>query len=377
MKFQKLMCVLSAAALLAGCGAKAPQSANTGNGGSPSQNDAVAVKEASVKIEQTDAQKLSATLTQQDYGGLFTISLPEGWSLTVGGDEIYTWIRAYDPSRPDLQVFTALRSGYFLKNQQAKEFHTNYYALSGYQPLYGAQAAFIVLEPATLETFYQKFMDYCGYLAEWEPTFAGFEYPQISNFEVIESMNVQNEMSSVALDNKMIHGSYMNTLSQEKAEGMFSGTVVDLIKVMDPGFDCGFDTIYSLTAMTAPYGLLDEYSALLKTILSSIQYSDLFVQRVMTAQQITMENARAISRMTEETSNIIMDGWNSRQKSYDIMSQEYSDATLGYDRYLDTETNEVYKAELGVMDGYDGTRYQKIDQGSSYYTEPVAGYIVR
>ena len=99
MKFKKTMCAMFAAVMLAGCGAKAPQSTETVNESSPAQNTTVAVKEASVKIEQTDAQKLSATLTQQDYGGLFPISIPQGWEVTVGGDEIYTWFRAYDPDR--------------------------------------------------------------------------------------------------------------------------------------------------------------------------------------------------------------------------------------------------------------------------------------
>ena len=79
----------------------------------------------------------------------------------------------------------------------------------------------------------------------------------------------------------------------------------------------------------------------------------------------------------QQTMDIVTEGWNARQKSYDIQSQQYSDSVLGYDRYLDTETNEVYRVEYGALDGYQGSRYQKIDQGSAYYTEPVAGYIVK
>ena len=36
--------------------------------------------------------------------------------------------------------------------------------------------------------------------------------------------------------------------------------------------------------------------------------------------------------------------------------QEQSDATLGYDRVVDTETGKVYRVEDGLMDSYDGTR---------------------
>ena len=49
-----------------------------------------------------------------------------------------------------------------------------------------------------------------------------------------------------------------------------------------------------------------------------------------------------------------------RNASFDIMSQKQSDATLGYERVYDTETNEVYKAYNGFTDDYDGERYKPI-----------------
>ena len=68
-----------------------------------------------------------------------------------------------------------------------------------------------------------------------------------------------------------------------------------------------------------------------------------------------------------------MNAWESRNKSYDIMSQKQSDATLGYERVYDTETNEVYKAYNGFTDDYKGERYKSISD--EMYTEKVYGYI--
>ena len=374
-KRSKWICTLLCVVLTGGCGSSAGTA--TTEGTIPSETAAAAAGEKSVAIEPTRAQKLSAALHEVNYENLFTIEIPESWELSVGGTEMFLWLRAYDPAEPTLQVYATLKTGYFLKNQSAKQFYQNAYQMTGNKLLYGATAALQVLEPATLDYFYRNYMEYIGIIAEWEPTFAGFDYPQIDQFETIESTPVENELSSIALDNQMIHGSFIETLSQQKGEGMFGGTVVDLISMTDPGFDCGYDTIYNLTAITAPYGMLGEYEALLTKMISSITYTDAYVTQVMQAQQITMENARQIAAMTAESSRIITDGWNARQKSYDIKSQEYSDATLGYDRYLDTETNQVYRAELGAMDGYGGSRYQKLDQGSTYYTEPVAGYILK
>ena len=68
-----------------------------------------------------------------------------------------------------------------------------------------------------------------------------------------------------------------------------------------------------------------------------------------------------------------MSAWENRSKSYDIMSQKQSDATLGYERVYDTETGDIYKAYNGFTDDYDGERYKSITD--NMYTEKTSGYI--
>ena len=57
-----------------------------------------------------------------------------------------------------------------------------------------------------------------------------------------------------------------------------------------------------------------------------------------------------------------MASWEKRNKPFDIMSQKQSDATLGYERVYDTETNEIYKAYNGFTDDYDGIKYKAITE---------------
>ena len=333
---------------------------------------------AALQIEPTYAQKLEQTLKQKEFGGAFSITVPDHWIVTTGGYNMCLWIRAYDPADPTLQVFSLLKANMLLKNYNAKNYYQNLYQMTG-SPLTGIWADAVVLEQPALEEFFtNKYFDYCAYLSTWEQTYAGFDYPQLGSFETIESWNVtDNLFASVALDDKAIHAQFTDTLTQQKGEGMFTGSVVNLLTMMDPGYDCGVYGIYSMTGITAPYGMLNEYSPVLTKILGSIQYTDAFIQAVAQEENITIENARQVNQTMQETMNIVTDGWNSRQKTYDILSQEYSDSTMGYDRYLDTETNEVYRVELGALDHYDGSRYQKIEQGSNYYTEPISGYIYK
>ena len=78
-------------------------------------------------------------------------------------------------------------------------------------------------------------------------------------------------------------------------------------------------------------------------------------------------------KIYDEISDMIMDSWNKRNNSYDIISQKQSDATLGYERVYDTETNEIYKAYNGFTDDYSGNRYKPITD--DMYTSAVSGYI--
>ncbi|MBR2676936.1 MAG: hypothetical protein IKE28_08495 [Solobacterium sp.] len=331
---------------------------------------------AALQIEPTYAQKLEQTLKQKEFGGAFTINIPDNWVVTTGGYNMHLWIRAYDPADPTLQVFSLLKADMMLKNYNAKSYYQKAYQMDG-SPALASWAEAVVLENPTLEEFFKnKYADYCNYCSKWVSAYTGFDYPQIGSFESIESWDItDNLFASVALDDKAIHAQFTETLSQKKAEGMFTGSVVNLLTMMDPGYDCGVYGIYSLAGITAPYGMLNEYSTVLAKILGSIQYTDAFLQAVASEENTTIQNARQINQMMQESMNIVTNGWNSRQKTYDILSQEYSDSTMGFDRYLDTETNEVYRVELGALDHYDGSRYQKIEQGSNYYTEPISGYI--
>ena len=68
-----------------------------------------------------------------------------------------------------------------------------------------------------------------------------------------------------------------------------------------------------------------------------------------------------------------MDSWEKRSNSYDIISQKQSDATLGYERVYDTETGDIYKADLGFTDHDWYGRYQLVTD--DMYTKPTSGYI--
>ena len=90
-------------------------------------------------------------------------------------------------------------------------------------------------------------------------------------------------------------------------------------------------------------------------------------------QSTQVATVQANAKIYDEISDMIMDSWNKRNNSYDIISQKQSDATLGYERVYDTETGEVYRAYNGFTDDYSGSRYQAITD--DMYTSTISGYI--
>ena len=81
----------------------------------------------------------------------------------------------------------------------------------------------------------------------------------------------------------------------------------------------------------------------------------------------------ANQRVYDSISDMIMDSWAQRSTSYDIISQKQSDATLGYERVYDVETNEIYRAYNGFTDDYTGDRYQPVTD--DMYSLGIDGYI--
>ena len=109
------------------------------------------------------------------------------------------------------------------------------------------------------------------------------------------------------------------------------------------------------------------------TVAGSLEFTDTFLNGFNQQQDAVMKNFQQIRAIGNEISNGIMDSWNKRNISFDIMSQKQSDATLGYERVYDTENGDIYKAYNGFTDDYDGERYKPITD--DMYTEKTSGYI--
>ena len=127
--------------------------------------------------------------------------------------------------------------------------------------------------------------------------------------------------------------------------------------------------------MSAPDDDFINWQGILDHCLATIEYSQAFINGFNSQEDAILSSIQANQRVYDQISDMIMDSWEQRNKSSDIISQKRSDATLGYERVYDTETGDIYKAYNGFTDDYTGDRYQTISD--DMYTQATAGYIER
>lgn len=322
-----------------------------------------------VKIVANEASKLTLEEYKTDN---FTMKKPTGWTVETGGTGIFYAIRVYDPQNTNNQVYLMLKVQPLLKNTSAKTSWQNYYSMSGNNSQYKLFADAVVLDNPTTEGFYKKFDEISTYLSSLEPTLSTMKFPKFSNFTKIEEFESSASMKSVALDSKVLRGTFTGENSKE-GEGLFMASVVNFGNQYQGGVDMGYYMIYDIMSITSAKDEFIDYKDILLESVNSIEFTDSYVKQTIDDSNAQTQKALELNASMQKAFDSYMSAWENRQISYDIMSQKQSDATLGYERVYDTDTGEIYKAYNGFTDDYQGNKYQSITD--NMYTEKTSGYI--
>ena len=326
-------------------------------------------KEENVKIRESEISKIELEEYKSD---VFTMKKPKGWTVETGGTGIFYAIRVYDPQNTNNQVYLMLKVQPLLKTTSAKSFWQNYYNMSGNNSQYKLFADAVVLDNPTTEGFYKKFNDISTYLGSIEPSFATIKFPKFTNFTKQEEFDSSASMKSVALDSKVLRGTFTGENSKE-GEGLFMASVVNFGNQYNGGVDMLYYMIYDIMAITSEKDEFINYKDILLESVNSIEFSDSYVKKTIDDGNAQTKQALALNASIQKSFDSYMSAWENRSKSYDIMSQKQSDATLGYERVYDTDTGEIYKAYNGFTDDYKGEKYQSITD--DMYTKKTSGYI--
>ncbi len=302
------------------------------------------------KVNITKSKAKSVEYQNFD-NGLVSMKIPKGWIVGVGKSDYthYTFM-VYNPQNPDYKIFFNMKTEGYFKTQQMKNFFSRNYPTS---PL----SRMAVINPQTTDAFYKAFTTAYSVSQNVLP----FKVPVIRNFKTVQALGKNITGGAI------VRGVYQNEQGKN-VEGIFTATIKEFpippIVVL---------SVYNTVFFTVPENELVDWMPVLNYCVSTINFSNNFMQGFYREQGQNVANAKAVQAICNQTSDIITSGWNERQKTYDILSQKRSDATMGYERVRDTDTGEIYKATVGFTDHDWHGKYEPITD--DMYNLPTAGYI--
>ena len=324
----------------------------------------VVKKKDEVKIVQSENKKIE----YEDYNnGLVSLKIPKGWKVDVAPtDYIHYSFKVYNPNNPNYMFLFGLKQEGFLKSEKARSTYAKLYPDAMFSKL-------APIDPQTTEAFYKVWNDNVKLSNETELKQEYFPY--LNEFTVLDNLGKSD------LGGDILRATFKDN-SGNLNQGLFTATVMstgsyyintDIFNLFSEKVDVWPLNVYNIIFMAAPDSEFINYEEVLDYCISTITFSDKFMSGFNTEEQTLVSTIKANQQVYDSISDMIMDSWEKRNNSYDIISQKQSDATLGYERVYDTETGDIYKAYNGFTDDYHGDRYQTITD--DMYTKSISGYI--
>jgi hypothetical protein len=324
-----------------------------------------------IKLKNGSAKITKVSVVKPEYekfdNGLVSLNIPKGWKVEVApADYIHYSFKVYNPNNPDYMFLFGLKQEGFLKSEKARSTYANLYPDAVFSKL-------AAIDPQTTEAFYKVWNANAKLSNETELKTNYFPY--LNEFTTVENLG------SSPLGGDIIRATFKNG-EGKLMQGLFTATVMsigsyyineDMWNLFSAKVDVSPLNVYNIVFMSTPDETFDYWQPILDHCLSTITFSSNFIAGFNNQEQTLVNTIKANQQIYDSISDMIMDSWEQRNKSYDIISQKQSDATLGYERVYDTETGDIYKAYNGFMDDYSGSRYQTITD--DMYTSAISGYI--
>ncbi len=305
-----IIAILMASCLLLGC-----------SGRSPSATSAVPAKHAA-------APKAVTPKLETYDGGFFSIQRPAGWSVKTAGRGNTLAFLVRDPSCSLRQVFEFTEVGPFYTNEAHKATEVNYMRSGGY-PI--AWIDWPVIQPLTTTAFFQSF----SAIAQTKIAH-GFmpDMPHLEDFKVISTRPLPSPAPGFSVE--LVRAVFKQ--DGKPGQGLFTAAV----GVVQP-YGWG---LYA-TGITAPSHEFRQLEPTLVKTLQSFNLSQAYVQQCLREQDQNFKGLLKAGKTMSECADIIVNGWNERNKTDDIVAEKRSDSILGRDRYYDPSTGEVYYYPTG------------------------------
>jgi hypothetical protein len=278
-------------------------------------------------------------------GGFFTIEQPRGWQLSTAGacSDFSFFLR--DPDQPLRQIFYFGQAGPVYTNLYQREIDRTYTSMGGYPTPWVDMP---VVDPLTPSSFLVQFPLVLA--SELGRTFMP-DGPKLEEVQIVSTEPMLSPISGgecALVRAVFLQGGVLG-------EGLFCVTVAPLLPFTgSPGgsIATGF-LITGITAAKAEFGsLVDD----LTRCTESFSIEDEYIADCIARQEQTYQGILQAGKTLSETSDIIMQAWEERNRVHDVLSEKRSDTILGKERLYDPDTGDVYRFDLGFQDRYEPNR---------------------
>lgn len=310
------------------------------------------------RLKLVGAEQTKIEFEEYD-NGLISMNIPKGWKVEIPKCSYSNYgFKLYNPDNKDYMILFALKLSGFLKSEKARAKFAKMYPSAAF----GKLAA---IDPQTTEAFYKVWNKNAKVTNEEELKTEYFPY--LNNFTVVQNLGKIEKLGG-----DILRATFTNAKG-ELQQGLFTTTIYSGGKYIMNGYDFAPLNAYHTVMMMAPDVEFPNYQEAYDKVLGSITFSEKFMNGFLKEESTIVSTVQANQKIYDEISDMIMDSWNKRNTSYDVISQKRSDATLGYERVYNTDTNEVYRVYNGFTEEYDGTKYKPITD--DMYTTTISGYI--
>jgi hypothetical protein len=285
-------------------------------------------------------------------GGFFSIEKPKGWNIVTAGACATFAFLIRDPAESLRQVFYFGEVGPVYMFEQQKQIDYQYMSMGGYPCTW---ADMPVISPLTPGNFLAQF-----HLIAQSQTGRSFmpQCPRLDNLQVVSTVRQPSPISGAATE--LVRAVFVE--QGKVGEGLFLVTVAPLLPFTGSpggGLGCGF----CIAGITAPQREFQDMEETLIKSLQSFTIGQSYVSNCMAQQASTYAGILKAGKTLSETSDIITQGWEGRNRVHDILAEKTSDAILGKERLYDPSSGEVYEFENGFYEKYvlDQNRYEMND----------------
>ncbi|MCK4256829.1 hypothetical protein KAX35_08075 [candidate division WOR-3 bacterium] len=275
-------------------------------------------------------------------GDFFSIDKPEGWEIITAGQCADFAFLIRDPSITIRQIFYFGEVGPVYMSEQQKQIDYQYMSMGGY-PV--AWIDMPVVNPLTPGNFLTQF-----YLIAQSQVAQSFmpQCPRLSNLYIISTIPQQCPISGGSTE--LVRALF--TKDGNLGEGLFLVTIVPVLPYTG-GPAAGIAYGFLVTGITSPKHEFKDIERILVKSVESFTISQSYVNNCLSQQAATYEGILKAGKTLSETSDIIMEGWENRNKVDDIISEKRSDVILEKERLYNPNTGEVYDFDSGFYDKYN------------------------